>query len=195
MERFLNAIKGSAAALDRSAAQPRFAIVTSVDPARPAVRVSLQPENVLTGWLPVLSPWVGAGWGMSCPPSPGDQVVIISQEGDSEHGIVVGRAWSEAALTPQAPSGELWLVHQSGAFIKLTADGTIRLQGDTHVAGNLFVTGDIEAQQNIAAQQNITAIISIADNVGTLDRLRQHYDGHTHTDPQGGNVGATTKPD
>ncbi len=183
MDRFLNALKATAGAMDRSTAQPRFGIVTSVDPTRPAVRVSLQPEGVITGWLPVLSPWVGAGWGLSCPPTPGDQVLVLAQEGDSEHGIVAGLAWSDTARTPQAPSGELWLVHQSGAFIKLSNDGTIRLQGDVHHTGNLFVTGNIAAQG------------SIADNIGTLDRLRQHYNAHTHSDPQGGTVSLTTQAD
>ncbi len=183
MERFLNAIKGQAAALDRGTAQPRFATVTSVDPTRPAVRVTLQPEGVLTGWLPVLSPWVGNGWGMSCPPSPGDQVLIIAQEGDAEHGIVVGRAWSDSVRTPGAPSGELWLVHQSGAFIKLIGDGTIQMHGDLHLAGNLFATGDVRSQQNIT------------DSAGTLDRLRQHYDGHTHIDSRGGVTNTTSEPD
>lgn len=195
MDRFLNAIKAQAGAMDRTTAQPRFGLVTSVDPSRPAVRVTLQPEGVLTGWLPVLSPWVGAGWGLSCPPSPGDQVLVLAQEGDADHGIVVGRAWSDTARTPQAPSGELWLVHQSGAFIKLTNDGTIRLQGDTHLTGNLFVTGTIHAQTDILADRDIGAIRNLRDGTGTLDRLRQHYDGHTHTDPQGGTVGPTSQPD
>ena len=195
MERFLNALKGASGAMDRSAAQPRFAIVTSVDPSRPAVRVSLQPEGVITGWLPVLSPCVGAGWGIASPPSPGDQVVVLAQEGDSEHGIVVGRAWSDTARTPPAPSGELWLVHQSGSFLKLANDGTLRIQGDVHHTGNLFVTGNIVAQQNVTAQQNVQGLVSIEDNTGTLDRLRQHYDAHTHADPQGGSVGPTSQPD
>lgn len=195
MDRFLNAIKAQSAAQDRTVAQPRFGLVTSVDPTRPAVRVSLQPEGVITGWLPVLSPWVGAGWGMSCPPSPGDQVLVIAQEGDAEHGIVVGRAWSEAARTPQAPPGEMWLVHQSGAFIKLANDGTIRLQGDAFLAGNLTVTGTIEAGIDIIANRDQRAGRNAADSLGSLDRLRQHYNAHTHTDPQGGTVGSTSQPD
>ena len=201
MERFLNAIKANAAAMDRATAQPRFGIVTSVDPSRPAVRVSLQPEGVISGWLPVLSPWIGAGWGLSCPPSPGDQVFVLAQEGDAEHGVVIGRAWSDTAHTPAAPSGELWLVHQSGAFIKLSNDGTIRTQGDIHHTGNLFVTGNIQSDQNIRAtldihaNQNISADISMRDAIGTLDRLRQHYDVHAHLDPQGGAVSQTNAPD
>ena len=69
MDRFLNSLKGHSGAQDASAGQPRFGSVTSVDPTQGTVRVQLQPESVLTGWLPVLSPWVGAGWGLSCPPN------------------------------------------------------------------------------------------------------------------------------
>lgn len=201
MDRFLNAIKAQSSALDRSSAQPRFAVVTSVDPTRPAARVALQPEGVITGWLPVLSPWIGAGWGMSCPPSPGDQVFVLAQEGDSENGVIVGRAWSDTARAPQAPPGELWLVHGSGAFIKLTTDGTVQVQGNTHIAGDVFVTGtirggmDILAARDIGAGRDLSAIRSMSDGVGALDRLRQHYDAHTHADPQGGTVGSTTQPD
>ncbi len=171
MDRFLNTIKAHASALDRGAGQPRFGTVTSVDPSRPAARVALQPENVMTGWLPVLSPWVGNGWGLACVPSPGDQVLVIAQEGDSDHGVIVGRAWSDQSRTPQAPVGELWLVHQTGSFLKLCNDGTIQMQGDLHVAGDVY------------------------DRYGCLNRLRQHYDAHTHTDPQGGQVGPPAPQD
>ena len=63
MDRFLNTLKAHAAALDRAQGQSRFAIVSSVDPSAYAARVLLQPEAVLSGWLPILSPWVGSGWG------------------------------------------------------------------------------------------------------------------------------------
>ena len=156
MERLLNALKAHAGALDQSVGQPRFGIVTSVDPASATARVQLQPEGVLTGWLPVLSVWVGAGWGMACPPSPGDQVLVLPQEGDAEHGIIAGRAFSDAQRAPAAPVGELWLVHQTGSFLKLTNDGTIEVQGDLHVNGDVY------------------------DRTGSLDRLRKHYDVHSH---------------
>ena len=156
MERFLNALKAHAGALDQSIGQPRFGIVTSIDPASATARVQLQPEAILTGWLPVLSAWVGAGWGMVCPPSPGDQVLVLPQEGDAEHGIIVGRSFSDAQRPPAAPAGELWLVHKRGSFLKLTNDGTIQVQGDLHVNGDVY------------------------DRRGSLDGLRQHYDVHTH---------------
>ncbi len=156
MERFVNALKAHAGALDQSVGQPRFGVVTSVDPASATARVQLQPEAILTGWLPILSSWVGAGWGMVCPPSPGDQVLVLPQEGDAEHGIIVGRAFSDAQRPPPAPAGELWLVHQAGSSLKLTNDGTIQVQGDLHVSGDVY------------------------DKRGSLDRLRQNYDRHSH---------------
>ena len=168
MDRFLNIVKAHAAALDRAQGQPRFGLVSSVDPQRYAVRVSLQPEGVLTGWLPVLSQWVGAGWGVVCLPAAGDQVLVLPQDGEAEHGVVVGGSYSDRALPPAAPAGELWLVHRSGANLRLANDGTVRVHGDLHVEGSVFASGDV------------------SDSHGSLARLRGIYDAHTH--PPGGNA-------
>ena len=162
MERLLNAFKAHSGTQDAASGQPRFATVTSVDPALGTVRVQLQPEGVLTGWLPVLSVWVGNGWGVSCPPSPGDQVLVLPQEGDAENGVVIGRTWSRDTSVPATPVGELWLTHRSGSYLRLLNDGTISIKGDVHVAGNVF------------------------DQHGSLDQLRTHYNQHKHMVPQGG---------
>ncbi len=167
MDQFLNALKLHATAMDRSLGQPRFALVASFDPARATARVMLQPENVLTGWLPVLTPWVGAGWGMAAPLSPGDQVLVLAQEGDSEHGVIIGAAFSLAAPPPSAAPGELVLRHASGTTLRLANDGTVRIVGDLHVSGDIY------------------------DHAGSLDRLRQHYDAHSH----GGPGSPTSAPD
>ncbi len=163
MDSFLNLIKAQAAQLDQGWAQPRLAVVSSVDTATATVRVQVQPENVLTGWLPVLGTWVGNGWGLACPPSPGDQVVLVWQEGDAENGIVIGRLWSSKTMSPAAASGELWLVHKEGSFLKLLNDGTIVSSAPTWKhTGDLRVSGDVY------------------DGHGALSRLRDHYDAHVH---------------
>lgn len=162
MERLLNVIKGHADSLDCGSGQPRFGVVTSVDANSACVRVTLQPEGVLSGWLPVTSPWVGAGWGLVCPLSPGDQVMVLAQEGNAEHGVVIGAAFSTYQLPPAAPVGEFWLVHSSGSFVKLQNDGTIRISGDLHVNGDVY------------------------DGHGSLSDLRTHYNEHTHIDSRGG---------
>jgi len=162
MDRLLNALKAHSGAQDASSGQPRFGVVTSVDPGSATARVQLQPEGVLTGWLPFLSGWVGNGWGLSCPPSPGDQVLVLPQEGDAEHGLIVGRAWSRGAAAPATPVGEFWLTHRSGSFVRLLNDGTISVRGDLHVEGDVY------------------------DRHGSLSQLRGHYNTHRHPDPQGG---------
>lgn len=158
-------------ALVQTQAQPRFGTITSVDPNTGTARLALQPEGVLSGWLPVLSSWVGAGWGMICPPAPGDQVLVLAQEGAAEHGVIVGRIFSSQQRPPPAPSGELWFVHQSGSYLKLLNDGTVQVGGDLHVSGDVY------------------------DREGSLSRLRGHYDAHTHIDHSGSVTTTTNQPD
>jgi hypothetical protein len=154
--RLVNVIKSHAASLDRSAGEIKFGTVASVNSNNATARVLIQPEGVLSGWLPVLTQWVGSGWGLACPPSPGEQVLIAPQEGDVEQGIIIGRIFSTKYMPPAAPVGEFWLVHASGSFLKLRNDGTIQMKGDLHVAGDVY------------------------DQTGSLSRLRNHYNVHIH---------------
>jgi hypothetical protein len=171
MDRILNAFKAQANAVMHGQAQPRFGTVSSVDSNSGTARVAFQPEGVLSGWIPILYPWVGAGWGMVCPPAPGDQVLVLAQEGHAEHGVIAGRVFSNQQHPPEVPSGEFWLVHSSGSFLKLLNDGTVR------VGGSLYVSGDVY------------------DSQGSLSRLRGHYDCHVHTDSRGGPTSETSQPD
>ncbi len=172
MDQFWNLVKAHAAGLDGLGGVARFGLVSSFDPSAYAARVLIQPENVLSGWLPILAAWVGAGWGLAAPLTPGAQVLVIAQEGDAEQGVIVGAVWSAVDTPPAAPAGELWLQHQSGSFLKLHNDGTIALQVSVvNIAGSLVVSGDISDQNGAH---------------GTLATLRNAHDVHTHADPQGG---------
>jgi phage baseplate assembly protein gpV len=171
MDQFWNAVKARAGALDGMAGVARFGLVSSFDPASYAAKVLVQPENVLSGWLPIVSAWVGAGWGLAAPLTPGDQVLIIAQEGDAEQGVVIGCVWSAVDTPMPVPSGELWLRHQSGSFVKLHNDGTIALAAPTvNITGNLVVSGDISDANGAH---------------GTLAALRNAHDTHTHPAPGG----------
>jgi phage baseplate assembly protein gpV len=167
LDRLTNAMKSHAVGLDNSSGQAKFGTVSSVNYETGNVRVVIQPDEVLSGWLPMLSQWVGNGWGMICPPNLGDQVLLIPQEGDSEQGIVIGRTYSISQPPPRAPGGEFWLVHKSGSFLKLCNDGVIRIGGDLHVDGDIY------------------------DQHGALSHLRASYNGHTHSAQSGGR---TTTP-
>ncbi len=161
MERLINALRAQAGGIDQTLAQPRFATVASFNSANFTARVLLQPEGVLSGWLPVLSALTGQGWGMICPLAAGDQVFVLAQEGHAEHGVVVGRVYSNLSPPPQAPDGEVWLRHRSGACLRLQDNGKIVIEGD------LSVTGDV------------------SDHHGSLNHLRGVFDSHVHTNSGG----------
>ena len=183
MRRLVNALKSHALQLDAQVGQPRFGLISSVDKGSGTAKVMLQPENILTGWLPMLAPWVGVGWGMFAPPPPGTQVALVMQEGDIDNGIILGPVWSNAARPPGAGDGEAVIRHTSGSQVHLASDGTVTLQdpsgtsmkftnnGTLLVTGNLMVSGDVSDNGGVH---------------GSVASLRNAYDPHTHVDSRGG---------
>jgi len=123
MEELWNLLRLEMARSLAGRAGPRICIVSNYDPQNYAAKVRIQPEDVLTGWLPVLSSWIGNGWGLFAPPTPGDQVLVIFQEDDQEVGLILPRLFSNKQRPLAVNSGEFWLVHQSGSFLKLTNAG------------------------------------------------------------------------
>jgi len=156
MDDFFDALTRQAGGGRGSIAQPRIGIVSSSNSRTATAKVLLQPDGVLTGWLPVLTQWAGDGWGMMCPPSPGDQVLIIPQEGDAQHGLIIGRFFSNSVRPPEAEPGECSLRHQSGCSIRLLNSGVVEIKGDLHVSGDVY------------------------DSYGALSKLRADYNSHTH---------------
>lgn len=144
-----------------SFAQPRMGTVASSNPQTATAKVLLQPEGILTGWLPVLTQWAGSGWGMVCPPSSGDQVLIIPQEGDAQHGLIVGRLYSNSVRPPQAEPGEMTFSHQSGCSLQLLNSGDVIVRGNLHVSGDVY------------------------DAYGPLSKLRNDYNAHIHNTSSG----------
>lgn len=152
----INMLRFQAHNTRRSIGQPKIGIVSSTSMELGSVKVILKPENFLTGWLPVISPWAGSGWGMVCPLVPGDQVLIVPQEGDAGAGVVVGCLFSNARRPPSCEAGELLFRHRSGSSILLQNSGKVVVTGDLYVTGQVF------------------------DHHGSLDQLRDNYNAHLH---------------
>ena len=167
MDAILNAMRREIAR-SRGGGHIRLGLVTSYDPGNFAVKVSLQPDNTETGWIAVGSPWVGNEWGMFFAPSIGDQVEVEFQEGGAETPIATMRLFDNQNRPLPVPSCEMWMVHKTGSFIKLTNDGKVAFHSATEIdAGNLG-----------------SGLLTLATSA-----IMAVYNGHTH--PVSGDVTGT----
>lgn len=140
MEQLLNHARRVAAEVAARRAPLRHGTIDGYDPASHAVRVALQPDGTLTDWLPLKTAWAGNGWGLFLAPSIGDAVELAFQEADGGVASVGWRFFNLAARPLPVASGEAWLVHKSGASLKLTNDGHLTL-ADGHGA-SIALNGD-----------------------------------------------------
>lgn len=190
MDRLIAGVKRHAGAMDAQAGQPRWGIVQSVDATggQVRVRVMMQPEGVLSGWLPVIYQSAGPAAFAGIIPTPGWQAFVLPDLGDAEHGVVMGFAHNDGGTLPQVPNSPgtggvknttpspyaagAWVVVAFGSVIRLSAAGDIFLQpgsGTVKIDGNLTVNGYIRADGDIFA------------GYGTSNQIGLR--SHTHTQP------------
>lgn len=170
-----NAIKRTVAAQLGTLPMARRGTIVSVNPAKAQARVQIEPEGALSGWLPIATVNLGAGWGLLSLPVPGTQCVVLPIDGDAHAGVVIGYHYSGPQPPPTTAPGEMWLYHATGSTLSITANGAITAKdasgafwqlpnngtaviqdksgtsltfqdnGSAALAGNLTVTGDITA--------------------------------------------------
>lgn len=171
-----------------SVGQDRHATVASVNPNNHSVRVLIQPEGILTGWIPCGSVAVGPA-AMVCPPSTGDQVIVSPSEGDADTWRVTGRVFDSTNPPQPGPvtkqpvqPGELGLFTAAG-YLHMLANGNVYVGQDLYVQRNLIVDGAISVTGTNGSGD-------VSDKHGSVDRLRGNYNGHVH-----GSSPTTNKPD
>lgn len=117
-------------------------------------------------------------FGFTSRPLPGAEHVTLFVGGDRSHGVVVvvgDRRYRLAGL----PEGGAALYDSHGTFIKLNADGTVRVEADTKVT---LVAPDVEVDGDLTVTGDITAGGDIKDQGGakTMAGMRAVYNGHHH---------------
>ncbi|ADE12129.1 phage baseplate assembly protein V [Sideroxydans lithotrophicus] len=179
MQPLLNAMRLQAMMESGSKVSMLLAVVSSYDQTNYCAKVMLQPEGYESGWLPVASPWVGNGWGMFMPPTPGDLVQVNFQEDDINAGIVGLRQFTDASRPLSVPAGEFWLVHKSGSLLKFHNDGTTELTSN----GTLTVKAP-----GINLQNAGTALLKLLNSA-----FSTWAQNHVHSNGNGGaNTGVPT---
>ncbi|MDE2354608.1 MAG: baseplate assembly protein [Betaproteobacteria bacterium] len=153
MDRLSAAMRSQAQIAASGRAVKRIGIVDSYDPNTYAVKVRIQPEDKMTGWLPLLTPWVGNSWGLYAPPSVGDMIEVSFIEDDPDAGVAGQRFYNDVDHPLTCPSGEFWLQHKSGSFLKFHNDGSI----EVHTAGDLNATVAGNATATVQGTAKVTA--------------------------------------
>ncbi len=150
----------------------RLGTIDSVDTAAGTARVRI--GELVTGDIPWLATRAGATRTWS-PPSKGEQVLVLSPEGDLAGGLIVGALSSDAHPAPASDGSTLTEYEDharigydpaahtltadlpAGATVILNAAGGVRIKGDVDLDGALRVTKGISAQQAIHSDDDVTA--------------------------------------
>jgi hypothetical protein len=185
MDRLLNALAIQAGSMDVQAGQPRWGVVQSFNPSNYTAKVTLQPEGVVTGWLPIVTPTFGAGWGLVSPLQPGQQVLVVPDTGDHDNGVILGGTWNTQSTVPKIPSsmggspnnlqpGEFAFVAPGGnSYLRFCSDGSVLLN-----ATALYML----AQQIYSLGSAGSTPLRLATETFVLDL----YNSHTHPGIQPG---------
>lgn len=159
---WLNIIRREAErVVDRRASGVRIGTVTSYDPAAHAVKLALQPEGTLTGWLPLASIGVGNGFGVYVGATTGHAYAAYFHEGDVEAGIIIGRLPTDSEAAVSAQPGEIIVKSPTGSLISLLQDGSVTVQdkGGAVIAfdgsGDITMTGKAGQTIKLDASGNI----------------------------------------
>lgn len=191
MEKMLNLMRLQVEMLLKQTAKTRIATVSSYDPTNYCAKVRIQPEDTETGWIPVLSQWVGNGWGMFSPPSPGDLVEVQFQEGDVNAGMICQRFFNDNARPLPTPPGEFWLVHKTGSVLKFHNDGSVEVSAASNMtltaAQTLRLVGQdiqLHATNSYRWDVNGRGEHNYQDGVETWKDNDVAYPHHNHAPPE-----------
>ncbi|MEZ7136230.1 MULTISPECIES: phage baseplate assembly protein V [Komagataeibacter] len=92
-----------AAGMAHGLAQPGFGLVSAVDPVNHAVKVTLQPSGVESGWVPYGAMQVGS-LRIACMPDTGTHVLVTPIEGDAEHAVIACPVYDAVMMPPLSPA-------------------------------------------------------------------------------------------
>lgn len=132
---------------------------TAVQTVNVTTHEGIHRENI-----PVLQPY-----GLATNPPQGSTVVVLMLGGDQGSGVALPAEAPHARMGNLA-AGEVVLYNAGGARVALR-DGVVEIRAATRVT--VFAP-------ELRVEGNIVATGSIADAAGTMQEMRDAYNGHTH---------------
>jgi phage baseplate assembly protein V len=185
MGRLQNAMRAQANLANQSRTFSRLGVVSAYDPNTYSVKVMFQPDGNETGWIPLGTLQVGSGFGIYAAPNIGDQIEVRFQEGDRDTGVAGPVVFDNQSPPAPVPAGEIWVLHKSGAFFKLTNDGkaafndgkggSVTLNGDGTVTSTGAWThqGAMHITQTLQVDQQ-TTLADVSSNSHDIGSTHKH---------------------
>lgn len=180
-----NVMRAQAALVAQGRVPGRLGVVSAYDPSTYSVKVQFPEDDAgngapETGWIPLGALSVGSGWGILAGPVIGDQIKVEYQGGDRDAGVAALRLFDNQSPPPAVPSGEIWAVHKSGAFFKLTNDGKATVSDGHGASVALNGDGTISSAGTWTHNGNVSFNGQVSANGHRID------DTHKHTSVQTG---------
>lgn len=194
IQKLINTLRIQASLANNGKYFTSVGIITGYDPNNRLVTVQIHPATddspaLQTGWIPITSPWIGNNCGMLFAPNVGDIVAVHYQEGSLLNAYADACFYNNTSRPLPVPSGEAWIVHKSGSFIKLTNDGKVSINGQVEIDITtpklvINVTGDCEINADGTVKVDADTV-EIGDTSGALKKLLNEtaadvFNTHTH---------------
>jgi phage baseplate assembly protein V len=127
-------------------------------------------------------------YGFTSAPPAGTQIIVLPLGGKTAHGVIIATEHGTFRLKG-LKSGESALYDDQGQCVHLTRDGIV-IKG----AGKPITITDTP-KVRIESELEVTGTIKdLCDTTGkTMSSMRETYNGHSHPDPQGGDVGTPSE--
>jgi uncharacterized protein involved in type VI secretion and phage assembly len=141
------------------ASQPgiKAAEISAYDPKRHAIKATLKPDDIETGWFPVGTSHVSNGGGVVMGPGVGDQIVVGFLGGNMDSPVHLGRLHSDKEQPPTANSGEI-IMKQGNVTFKITGSGIDVTGGYVKVNGHAI--DDTHTHTGVTPGSGVTGVPS-----------------------------------
>ncbi len=188
----------------------RYGNVVQWDPKKHAAKVRIQPEGIVTNWIPVSSEFIGNGFGVVAALGADDQVEIHWPEDGINEASITRRLFDARNAVPDwaqnAQPGEYYLGDKAGSLLSMTLDGKFTLAGKAEidlVGAPTINVGDGNATViNVGTAGSVTlnmgasgATVNIVGGSGDVKVNGVSLVNHTHSGVASGagNTGAPNK--
>jgi phage baseplate assembly protein V len=173
--------------IERRFAQARFAFRAVSTALQLALRVQRAHVDGLAGeQVPDVE--LFQQFGHTSAPPDGSQLIVIPLGGRTSASVIVATEHGAYRFKLNA-KGEAAMYNQWGDVVHMRQDRTIHMVAATQV---LIDAPLLQVNGQIHSTGNITSDADVLDQGGTksMRGMRDVYNPHTHSDPQGGAVGA-----